>query len=83
MGITITYATYGTTNNNMDVTQVCQSIVDTGNDDITVNNATMGGDPDPGVVKSFAIVYILPGATNPECYTTQTATEGQTVDLVP
>lgn len=82
MAITINYAVYGTTNKSKDVTQICQKIVSTGNDDIPVNNTSMGGDPDPGVVKSFAIVYQVPLAPNPGCYTTKTAKEGDTLDLV-
>lgn len=67
----------------MDVTQLCQDIVNSGNDDITVNNTTMGGDPDSGIVKSFAIVYQLPTATDPGCYATVTANENQTIDRAP
>jgi hypothetical protein len=89
MAITIINAAYGTTNNTANVTSICQQLVASGNDDIPVNNSTMGGDPDPGVIKSFAIVYLLANATNPAsgggaaCYSVMTAIEGQTIDLAP
>ncbi|AGP40475.1 hypothetical protein BE04_44275 [Sorangium cellulosum] len=83
MALKIVYAVYGTTNSSVNVTQICQQAVSTGNDDIPVNNTFMGGDPDIGVVKSFAIVYQRQTAANPGCYTVMTATEGDTLDLVP
>ncbi len=83
MALTIIYAVYGTTNKSANVTEICQQAVNNGNDDIPVNNTFMGGDPDFGVVKSFAIVYRLQTATNPGCYVALTATEGATLDLVP
>lgn len=81
MGITVISAVYGTTHNQVDVTQLCQQVVASGNDDIPVNNEFMGGDPDVGVVKSFAIIYRLGNATDPACYTLRAANEGDTVDL--
>jgi hypothetical protein len=64
MGITVLAAVYGTTTKGNNVTALCQQIVDNGNDDILVNNTNMGGDPDPGVVKSFGILYTNPGLNN-------------------
>lgn len=57
MGINVLAAVYGTTTAGIDVTAICQNLVDNGEDDIPVNNTTMGSDPDPGVVKSFGIIY--------------------------
>lgn len=82
MAIKIVSAVYGTTNSQVDVTGICQQMVDNGNDDITVDNTTMGGDPDVGVVKSFAIIYQVPGAPNPGCYRTMITTARTTIDLV-
>jgi hypothetical protein len=78
MPIQILSAQYATTNANADVTQICQNAVSGGNDDIPVNNQFMGGDPDPGVVKQFGILYFLNGVLS-----ALIAQEGQTVDLVP
>ncbi|MEZ4311372.1 MAG: hypothetical protein R3F14_25325 [Polyangiaceae bacterium] len=54
MGNTILAAVYGTATAGIDVTEICQSIASTGNDDIPANNTTFS-DPDPGAQKSFAI----------------------------
>jgi hypothetical protein len=82
MAIKVLYAVYGTTNTSVDVTQICQKAVASGSDDITVTNTVMGGDPNFGVQKSFAIAYRLETAPNPQCYTVKTAKEGDTLDLV-
>lgn len=83
MGITIIKAVYGTTNISADVTSIVQGIVNTGNDDISVDNDTMGGDPDFNVQKSFAVIYTNNAtASNPGCYTVLTAQEGDILDLV-
>jgi len=79
MSIQVIAAVYGTTTAGNDVTQICQSLVDSGNDDIAVNNDAMGGDPDFGVVKSFGILYSSNGGA-PKALAAQ---EGQTLDLLP
>lgn len=81
MGTTIISAVYGTINAGFDVTQTCQNIVNTGNDDITADNATFS-DPDVGTVKSFAILYTNPALNNgnPIALGCQ---ENATIDLVP
>ncbi|PPU74346.1 hypothetical protein XcuCFBP2542_15395 [Xanthomonas cucurbitae] len=81
MANTIISAVYGTGTTGIDVTQVCQQIVDTGNDDITANNATFG-DPDPGTVKKFAILYTNP-ALNGGNPIALGCSENATIDLVP
>jgi hypothetical protein len=64
VGIKVIAATYGTNNKGNDVTEICQAVVDRGNDYIGVNNETLRGDPDPGATKFFGIIYTLPnGAT--------------------
>ncbi|MDF1696002.1 MAG: hypothetical protein P1U56_09230 [Saprospiraceae bacterium] len=50
--LTIIKAIYSGASNGADVTAKCQSIVDTGNDDIAVNNNTFG-DSDPNYHKVF------------------------------
>lgn len=82
MGNTIISAVYGTTSAGIDVTQICQNLVSNGNDDIDVSNTTFGKDPDPGVQKSFAILYSNPALNhgNPIALSCQ---EGSTLDLVP
>jgi hypothetical protein len=64
MAITVLAAVYGTATNGNDVTSICQGLVSTGNDEIPVNNTTLGPDPDFGVVKSFGILYVV-GSGNP------------------
>jgi hypothetical protein len=76
MPIQVLSAQYATPNAHADVTQICQNAVSSGNDDIPVTNQFMGGDPDPGVVKQFGILYFLNGTL-----TALTAQEGQTPDL--
>jgi hypothetical protein len=82
MAITVLAAVYGTTTNGNDVTSICQGLVTPGNDDIPVNNTTLGPDPDVGVVKSFGILYSSPGLNNgnPIALACQ---ENTTLDLVP
>lgn len=82
MAITILSAVYGTGNAGVDVTQLCQSSVDTGNDDITASNSFFGTDPDPGTVKSFAILYKNPALNNGNPIALGCAENGQ-IDLVP
>jgi hypothetical protein len=81
MANTIISAVYGTSTAGIDVTQICQTLVDTGNDDITANNATFT-DPDVGATKSFAILYSNPvlNSGNPIALGCQ---ENNTLDLVP
>lgn len=78
MGIKVIAATYATNSKGHDVTEICQGIVDTGNDDIGVNNDAMGGDPDPGATKFFGIIYKLPSGVT----LVRGGAEGDTVDLV-
>jgi hypothetical protein len=79
MPINVISAVYAGPNAGLDVTQVCQGIVDPGNDDIAVNNDTFT-DPDVGTTKRFTIAYTTsPGAA--AIY--RGASEGDTLDLVP
>ncbi|MFC7520004.1 hypothetical protein ACFQS6_06895 [Xanthomonas populi] len=82
MAITILSAVYGTGNAGIDVTQVCQDIVNTGNYDITASNDFFGTDPDPGTVKSFAILYKNPVLNGGNPIALGCAENGQ-IDLVP
>lgn len=65
MSIKIHQAIYAAKNSGADVTKIVQALVDNGNDDITVNNSTMGGDPDFGQVKSFCVSYTLADGQGP------------------
>ena len=78
MTIIIIGATYGTLIAGLDVTEVVQNIVNTGNDDILVTNDTMGGDPEFGVKKVFGVLYKLPDGS----ILARGCLEYQTVDLV-
>lgn len=78
MGIQVISATYATNNKGNDVTAICQASVNTGNDDINVNNDSLGGDPDPGATKFFGITYTLPSGVT----LVRGGAEGDTVDLV-
>lgn len=51
---------YGTSINGNDVTAVCQSIVNTGSNDIKVINSVLGPDPQSGATKYFGILYTTP-----------------------
>jgi len=52
----INSAVYASLNKGIDVTTICQNLVDTGNDDIPVDNNTFT-DPDAGFKKYFTISY--------------------------
>lgn len=78
MAIKIIGASYGATNAGADVTAIVQKMVNNGNDDITVTNQTMGGDPAPNIKKQFGVVYQLPNGT----IQARCAIEGQSIDLV-
>ena len=54
--IKIIKAAYASVNTGFDVTAKCQELVNTGNDDIPVNNETFG-DPDFGQTKYFTVLY--------------------------
>lgn len=82
MGINILAAVYGTTTAGNNVTTICQNLVDNGEDDIPVNNTTMGSDPDVGVVKSFGIVYSDPQLNNGNPIALG-CLENATLDLMP
>ena len=63
LGVTVHQAVYGTPNNGLDVTAICQAIVNQGGFgvgqalNIPISNGTFGGDPDVGTQKSFAMQY--------------------------
>ena len=78
MTIKIKSAAYGTTKAGNDVTDIVQALVNNGNDDIPINNGTLGPDPDVGAKKQFGIVYTLANGTT----LARAATEGDTLDLV-
>lgn len=82
MSIVISKAVWGSVNKGIDVTQKCQSIVATGNDDIAAENATFDNDPDVGAAKNLTISYTnnAHGAITP---LTVGCPEHSTVDLVP
>ncbi len=80
--IKVLAAVYGTTKNGNNVTVACQNLVNPGNDDIPVNNTTLGPDPDPGATKYFGILYTNPAQNNGNPIALG-AKEGQTLDLVP
>lgn len=86
--IQVQRAIYGTPNNGFDVTAICQAILNQGglivdqgttNNQIPVNNATFGGDPDYGSTKFFAMQYLVNGA-GPYFLGAQ---EGQTLTVAP
>lgn len=54
-------------------------MVSNGNDDVEITNGRMGGDPVPGVKKQFGVVYTMPNGQT----VFRSATEGETIDLVP
>lgn len=82
MSFTVLAAVYGTTSAGNNVTEICQAILNNDNDDIPVNNTSMGSDPDVGVVKSFGILYTEPQLNNgnPIALCCQ---ENATLDLMP
>ena len=79
MAIRVIAASYHSERRGSDVTAICQAFVNGNNDDIPVNNDTMGGDPDQGEAKTFEIVYELENGQilGRHCL------EGQEVDLAP
>ena len=76
--ITVSAAVYASNNTGRDVTAFCQAIVNTGSDDIPVNNTSFQ-DPDKGQKKYFTITFSVSGG--PLQY--MGAEEGTTLDLVP
>ena len=78
MAILIQAAVYGTLTKGKDVTSIVQEIVSQGNNDILVNNNVMGGDPDFGVQKRFAVLYASPHGE----LCARACLEGETIDLV-
>ena len=81
VAITVLAAVFGTTSNGFDVTTICQSMVDPGNDDILVNIANFG-DPDPGKTKSFGILFTDQAINNGNPIALG-CTEDTLLDLVP
>jgi len=77
MAIEIIAAAYGTTTKGADVTAKVKALIQQGNDTIKITNATLGGDPVPGVQKQFGVVYSFKGKQYARC-----AVEGQTVNLI-
>jgi hypothetical protein len=75
--INVIIAVYASKIGGADVTQACQRIVDTGNDDIAVNNNTFG-DPSPLNQKFFTISYTI--NNGPLLY--KGCQEGDVIDLV-
>ncbi|MGA7461243.1 MAG: hypothetical protein WBW69_13530 [Candidatus Korobacteraceae bacterium] len=53
---TVCAAVYYTSNAGYDVTTKIQGYLNQ-SETFTVNNTSMGGDPDPGVAKNFAMIY--------------------------
>lgn len=80
--IKVLSAVYATETKGIDVTATCQSLVDNGNDDITISNETFGTDPDYGTVKKFGISYVNPSLNNGNPIVLG-QTEGGVLDLVP
>lgn len=75
--IKVISAAYASRNKGFDVTGKCQQLVDTGNDDIPVNNNTFG-DPDVGETKYFTILYTI----NNGSLKAKGSEEGGNLDLV-
>lgn len=80
MSITINSAVYGSNRKGIDVTQICQEIVNTGNDDITASNANFT-DPDPGPGKNLVINFTNTAKNNGMPITLACPEHG-TLDLV-
>jgi len=80
--VTVNRAVYGTGNNGLDVTAICQALFNqgafgSGTYTIQMSNAGFGGDPDSGPVKAFAMQYQVYGGA-PSFIGAQ---EGQTLNL--
>jgi len=80
MGIQVISAIYGPAaagGIGVDVTAACQTLVDSGQDDIYVWPSTFGiSDPDPNVQKTFGILYTY-NSNNQTCF----GVDGTTLDL--
>jgi class 3 adenylate cyclase len=72
----INRAVYGTRNNSVDVTQELISQIRGNHIDTLVMNQYLGGDPDPGVVKTLQVEYV----SNGEVFT-RTVREGARIQL--
>jgi class 3 adenylate cyclase len=72
----INSAIYGTENNSVDVTQELISQIRGNHIDILVINQYLGGDPDPGVVKTLQVEFV----SNGEVFT-RTVREGARIQL--
>jgi hypothetical protein len=79
--IKVIFAVYASENKGEIVTHKCQELVNTGNDDIPVNNNTFG-DTDPGSKKYFTIMYTTPGPSGEPIGHAKGCQEGVTLDLV-
>ncbi|MEO0468273.1 MAG: hypothetical protein AAF206_01535 [Bacteroidota bacterium] len=79
MALNILAAVYGSDNAGADVTERVRELTVTGNDDITISNGNLGGDPVPNVKKRLAVIYQLPTGQ----VLSRTGEEGTTIDLVP
>lgn len=80
--ITVLQAIYASANKGVDVTKICQGLVENGNDDIPVHNDTFGGDPDENNLKRLQITFTL-GSTGNQVVYAMTADENTTLDLIP
>ena len=79
--IKVIFAVYASNRTGKIVTHKCQEIVNTGNDDIPVNNTTFG-DSDPGHKKYFTIQYETYDSKGKPIGHAKGCQEGTTLDLV-
>ncbi|OEZ92180.1 hypothetical protein JAB9_47460 [Janthinobacterium sp. HH107] len=78
MALKIVSAIYGNNGKIADVTAKVQDIVKNGNDDVLINNVTLGIDPDIGKGKQFASIYFYEDGT----IHTISGKENDTLDFV-
>ena len=83
MAIRVIGAAYGSKSAGIDVTLVVQERLNAGNDDVIVNNNEFG-DPHPGELKRFGIVYdVLDPTTGlPVERRARCATENEKFELI-
>lgn len=75
--IMVESAFYGTPTTGKNVSLLVAEMVARGKTTIEVNNDSMGGDPDVGVVKQFAISYLEDGKSK-----IRIVPEGSSLDLM-
>ncbi|MBD8657140.1 hypothetical protein IFT68_16105 [Oxalobacteraceae sp. CFBP 13730] len=78
MALKIITAFYGDATRGADVTAQVQAIVANGNDDVSISNQSLGGDPDIGTRKQFGAVYFHENGT----IASIVGQEGDTLDFV-